>query len=225
MAWRIACSPIPSNFTAKDISDELRELLSSALFMGPIGRLTDSGARNWSRHGDHGRTSLGAVLRSSRDAGEPAAWARFNPSPSDGQYLLRRESGCADLVVAILLDGEHRSDRLPMSLVEWHGMFTSWLEITHEVDSYLIGRLGVARVPQPAPRIGIALTAKPDLTAVVNIGDASQIEGTNTSSHFLASATLDESGVSEFGLANQWLTSLCEDSLHLDDYDLPRSRL
>ncbi|MEU1586070.1 hypothetical protein [Micromonospora sp. NPDC005710] len=215
--WRLACSPLPPSQRSKLISDAFIGLLGGPAVMGTVARHAEVAELTWTRHGDHGRTSFGSLLRAGEDTGEPTAWARFNTPPTEEHSLFGRELGCADLMIAVRhLDGG--AARKVMTLAEWEQTFTTWLQRTGEVAAFLT-RLGADLAAEPAARVAVAISTKTDMAEIVDLTSMSRIPGTTTPPWFLASATANAGGRSAADLSQAWMTTMCEDVLHLDDYE------
>ncbi|MDZ5447543.1 hypothetical protein U2F26_33375 [Micromonospora sp. 4G57] len=216
--WRVACTELPAARRAKQISDALLALLGSVAMINALARHVDIDGLAWARYGDHARASFGAVLRAPGDDGEPAAWARFSPPPAAEHQLFGRESGSADLLLAVRFgDGGGPLD-LPVSLAAWPETFTAWLETFGSVGDFLTG-LGLDLTAQPAARAAVAISTRTDLGDVVDLTSIPRIPGTSVSGWFHTVAAADRSGVSVSDVSSAWLAAMCEDALHLDDYD------
>jgi hypothetical protein len=174
-----------------------------------------SGLR-WTRYGDYGRSSLGAILGVPEGAPDPVAWARFIP-PSQQLYgSPGRDQDCADLVVAV----RHR--RGAVSLLEWATTFSTWLQSTSRVADFLQG-LGMEVAAGPVPRAAIALATTTDLSNLVDLTSTSRIPGTSLLPWFHAAAAADNAGITTEDLSRAWLTTMCEEALRLDDYEITRA--
>jgi hypothetical protein len=216
--WRIACTELSAARRAKQISDALLTLLGSPAMTNALARHIDIGGLAWTRYGDHSRTSFGAVLRAVDDDGEPAAWARFSPPPAPGYQLFGRESGCTDLVLAVRFgDGGGPSGR-PASLTSWSETFTTWFETFPDVGTFL-GGLGVDLTAQPATRAAVAISTRTDLSEVVDLASVPLIPGTSVAAWFHTVAAADPTGMPTGDVSSEWLATMCEDALHVDDYD------
>jgi hypothetical protein len=77
--------------------------------------------------------------------------------------------------------------------------------------------LGVA--DEPPIRVGLALTACRDLAEMVDISSLHTIPGTSVSKFFNAAASADGLGVGMNQIAQNWIESLCDDALNIDDYE------
>ncbi|MEU8180278.1 hypothetical protein AB0B86_05805 [Micromonospora sp. NPDC049047] len=216
--WRVACSELPAARRAKQISDSLLALLGSVAMTNALARHVEVDGLAWTRYGDHGRTSFGAMLRAPDDDGEPAAWARFSPPPAEEHQLFGRESGSADLMLAVRLGGGGRPSEPPKSLAAWSRTFTVWFETFADVGAFLTG-LGLDLAAQPAGRAAVAISTRNDLGEVVDLTSIPRIPGTFVSAWFHAVAAADRSGTPVSGVSSAWLAAMCEDALHLDDYD------
>ncbi|MEU8236436.1 hypothetical protein AB0C12_43165 [Actinoplanes sp. NPDC048967] len=216
--WRLACSEWPTSLRPKSISDALIDLLRGPEVMDAVARHAEVADLAWTRYADQGRTSFGALLRADKDTGEPTAWARFNPPPTDEHSLFGRELGCADLLIAIR-HGHGKAARKAMTLTEWEQTFKAWLQRTLEVAAFL-ARFGADLAAEPVARVAVAVSTTTDMGEIVDLTSMSRIPGTTTLPWFLASAAANASGISVADLSRAWMTTMCEDVLHLDDYDL-----
>jgi hypothetical protein len=212
-AWRFACSVLPAALRAKAISDALLDLLNGAALMTAAARHAEVTGLRWTRYGDYGRSSLGAILDVPQGTAEPVAWARFIPTSQELYGSPGREAGCADLVIAV----QHRRGAIPLG--EWATTFTTWLRSTGPVADFL-HRLKVNVAASPSPRAAIALATTTDLGDLVDLTSASRIPGTSLLPWFHAATAADNSGVSMEDLSHAWLTTMCEDALRLDDYEV-----
>ena len=216
--WRIACAPLPESLRAKQVSVALLGLLSGPEMMNAVSQHVDVGGLTWSRHGDYGKTSFGAVLRSPHGTGTPTAWARLNPPPPDEYPSYGREHGCADLEVAVRFGDGGGPAGKPASITDWAGIFTSWLGNTTLVAAYLTS-LGLDLSTEPVTRAAVAISTQTDLSDIADVSSIPRIPGTSISRWFHAVAVANMSGTSASGLGAAWLTTVCEDVLHLDDFD------
>lgn len=214
--WRIACAELPTAQRAKRISDALLTLLSSPAMTTALARHADIGGLTWTRYGDHSKTSFGAILRAVDDD-EPVAWARFSPPPTSAYPMFGRESGCADLVLAVRFGEGGGPSGLPASLLAWSETFTKWLETFPDVGAFLSG-LGLDLNAQPATRAAVAISTRSNLSELVDLNSVTLIPGTSVAAWFHAVAAADRSGVPAGDVSSEWLESMCEDALHVDDY-------
>ncbi|WP_159079557.1 hypothetical protein [Plantactinospora sp. BC1] len=216
--WRIACTELPAARRAKQISDALLALLNSVTMTNALARHVDIDGLAWTRYGDHARASFGAILRAADDDGEPVAWARFSPPPAAEHQLFGRESGSADLLLAVRFGADGGPSDPPVSLAAWSETFTAWFGTFSDVGAFLTG-LGLDLTAQPAARAAVAFSTRTDLGEVVDLTSIPRIPGTFVSAWFHAVAAADRPGMSASGVSSAWLAAMCEDALHLDDYD------
>ncbi|MGX4656306.1 hypothetical protein ACWCHM_21715 [Micromonospora sp. SCSIO 07396] len=216
--WRVACAKLPAARKAKQISDALLALLGSVAMTNALARHVDIDGLTWTRYGDHARASFGAVLRAPDNEGEPAAWARFSPPPAAEHQLFGRESDSADLLLAVRLGGSGGPSDLPVSLNAWSETFAAWFETFGDVGDFLAG-LGLDLSAQPAARAAVAISTRDHLGEVVDLTSIPRIPGTFVSGWFHTVAAADRDGMSVSGVSFAWLAAMCEDALHLDDYD------
>ena len=94
----------------------------------------------------------------------------------------------------------------------------SALQRTDEVATFLT-RLGADLAAEPAAGVAVAISTTTDMAEIVDLTSMSRIPGTTTLPWFLASATANASGTSATDLSRAWMTTMCEDVLHLDDYE------
>jgi len=212
-AWRFACSALPAALRTKTVSDRLLDLLNGSTLMNAAARHAEVRGLRWTRYGDYGRTSLGAILHVPQETAEPAAWARFTPTSSGLYGSPGREPGCADLVIAV------NHSRGAVSLIEWATTFNTWLQCTSAVVDFFKG-VEVEVTVSPAPRAAIALGTTNDLGDLVDLTSVSRIPGTSLLPWFHAAAAADISGISSEDLSSAWLTTMCEEALRLDDSEI-----
>jgi hypothetical protein len=92
------------------------------------------------------------------------------------------------------------------------------LQPTIEIAAFLT-RLGADLAGEPAARVAVAISTKTDMAEIVDLTSMTRIPGTTTLPWFLASATANADGTSATDLSRAWMTTMCEDVLHLDDYE------
>jgi hypothetical protein len=72
---------------------------------------------------------------------------------------------------------------------------------------------------QPLTRVGLAITAATDLAELVDLTSTATVAGTSVCPWFHAAAAATGSGAAAADVANAWVTALCDNALHLDDYE------
>jgi hypothetical protein len=219
IGWRITCPTVPAHLLTRSISLAFLKLLGGSVMSPAIARLADITDLVWQRYADNGRTGFNAVLDHGDAVADPVAWARFNPTLVDEVPMFGREAGCADVILAIRYRERDGTPRHPSTINEWHETLTNFIKATNAVGEFLSADLGLILATEPPTRMGLAISTKTNIGELVDPNGAKPVPGTTVSQWFNAAARTDPSGPTAADVAADWIAALCDDALHLDDYE------
>ena len=220
LGLRVACSPLEPSHPA---TSDIRRAWAHTLSTGPLGQvvsdLTQTENRRWIPWDSHGRITFTAVLAADEEDAAPTAWARFSPAYPD-YALAGKDPCCADLVLYVEPRDRHGNAAAAVDLTRWRRRFAAFLDaLDSVVAQLLVGELGLDVSSQPATKAAVWLNAGPDLTALVDTTDVRRLPGSTTSNYFGGYAVADPTGLTAPRFATDWIRHLCDDALHLDDYE------
>lgn len=217
---RLACGPLGSWHPT---TSELRRAFLRVLSQRPIAEfvagMTHVEGLTWTARDSHGRHSHGAVLAGGQDDVAPTAWARVL-LPESGGPSFWRDPQCADVVLHVEPRTRHGELAPARDLTSWHRHFTRALAIPQAIAaSLLVEELGLVVSREPATKVAVWLSARDNLTQLVDINDCQRVPGTHVSGWFNAYAVADTAGQAPPAVATEWIRQMCDDVLHLDGYE------
>jgi hypothetical protein len=232
----VTCTPL----SARDpTSSALRSGFLSFLGHQPVTGLvegfTEAGDAKWEKWAGQGRSIHEAVLVGA-DQAKPIAWARLL-LPERRMPAGWRDDHSTMLVLHI--------ERLPWDtdgptapsqpLLAWHLPFSRVLEFPAALAGFLKRDLGL-EVPATNPHPGspsqqsmasvsVSLVTPHAMTDLVDIDGYQQLPGAPVSAQFVGYAVTHSEGSSPAAMAVDWMRQMCDNVLHLDDYDAAFSGL
>lgn len=119
-------------------------------------------------------------------------------------------------------------------LLAWHLPFRRVLEFPAALAGFLSSDLGL-EVPGPAKfgssspegvaSVSVSLVTPRAMTDLVDIGGYQRLPGEPVSGQFVGYAVTHPGGSGPAAMAVDWMRRMCDDVLHLDDYDAAFSGL
>jgi hypothetical protein len=124
----------------------------------------------------------------------------------------------------------------PTPFLEWHNSFRKVLECPAVLAGFLTQDIGLD-IPEKDPMaseefyglnlgpsnhiasVGVSLNTPHAMTDLVNISGYQQLPGSPVSSQFDAYAVTHDQGLEAADMAIDWMRQMCDDVLHLDEYD------
>jgi hypothetical protein len=207
----------------------LRTAFLRFLGRSPVLSLVDEVAAipvgaSWSSYGGNGRLMLGAILGDTEDEQmAPRASALFN-LPSNQQVAFQ-SSRSSELILRIECRDADGAPASPASLSEWHTRLVTVLGIPAAFAEFLADEVRVATRGEPPVQLGIRLEARPNLTALVDIGASRRLAGTTVTTEFPSYLIGSRSGTPPARAALDILRTWCDHALHLDDYEAQLAEL
>jgi hypothetical protein len=203
---------------------------------GPVTNLittfrTEGSDRSWQPFQAPRRALQDAVLISGNHEKVPIGWARLilpdsrSPSPST-------TSNYADLILYISLPTHDDNESPPADLTKWQERFDQVFDTVKAfmvclANDAILGSSGTPTtaavsemVPDLVAHVGISLGAPNSITQLVDVSNLSYVEGAHPSGTFAAYAVADPIGEPPATLAQAWLIQMCDEALHLSDYEL-----
>jgi hypothetical protein len=107
----------------------------------------------------------------------------------------------------------------PVNLAAWHERFTSALTLPTLLAHFLANDLGLATADDPPAQAGIWLNAPRAMTELVDIEKLTVVKGSAQSNQFMGWALADPGGKTAAATTVDFLTQLCDHTLHLDGYE------
>jgi len=220
VGFRVACSPIAADRpSTSDLRRALLRTLGRPEITDLIGDVTGVENMTWSNRGSQGRHNVGAVLNDFDETVAPFAWARLL-LPDPALQLHWRDSRCADFILHI--DSRTRRGVLatPRDLATWHRWFTRAFTILEIVSTRLLmGELRLTTEGDPAATLAVWLDTPRHLEQLVDIRSFNREPGTYISRQFAGYAVAADTGASPAAVATSWIRQLCDNSLHIYDYE------
>lgn len=215
-------------------TSDVRRILLGFLGRAPIADLVEivapsnSGAA-WTMWGGQGRGNHEAVLGDGKDQTAPVAWARvLIPEASMQVPVYQRR---ADLVLEIERRDPAGAAVSALGVMAWHHPFALALSLPTAFAGLLADELGVAvpgEISQLDGRVAAVamwLSAGQSVTDLVDARGFQQLRGGVVRAGFDGYAVADVDGVPADSAAVEWIRQLCDNVLHLDDYESALSAL
>jgi hypothetical protein len=215
----VACSPLGPAPATSELRSRFLSFLDWAPIMGLITELShvDAGF-SWTPWGGHGRINVEAVLTGENDEEAPAASALLL-LPEIGTSRYGRDSRYAELVLDIEPRSPDGSPAAPGGLAAWHGRFTRALNLPAVLARFLSDELGLIPADDPPAQAGVWLNASRSMSELIDVGQLKPVKGAMGSNQFMGWAVADPGGDPAEATAVDWLTQMCDHTLHLDGYE------
>lgn len=220
IGMRIACSPIESERPATpELRRALKRFLARPAVTDLIADFVHVDNLAWGSWGTSARNNLAAVLTDGNEDVAPPAWARLLlPDPT--LPLPWRDPLCADFLVHIEPRARNGEPTALADLIAWHRRFASAFVLFDAVTRYMLeGDLRLTTDKEPSGKLAVWLETPRDLTQLVDVERHDRVAGTQVSRWFHGYAVADDTGARSTVVAAQWIRQLCDDALHLDDYE------
>ncbi|MFI7066814.1 hypothetical protein ACIBL3_37845 [Kribbella sp. NPDC050124] len=173
----------------------------------------------WGPYADIGRSHYAAIRTGFAEDPVPSAWARLM-FPTDDQISIGRDHRCAALVIHMDWFAEPGAQvRGPVGLLDWRAIMRSALSLPTAFATFLRDELATTPQPSPPASIGFWLGTTSNLTELIDTTGFAQVAGTRTSPWFDAYAVAEPDSERPAQIVNRWITQLCDNALHLDDYE------
>jgi hypothetical protein len=215
----IACEPLGAAPPTPELGQAFLLFLGTPHVMNAIKSVTPMhpGA-TWSRWVGHGRMNLEAGLMDPSRGDTPAAWARLL-LPEIGMSSYGRDPRYAELIVHIDPRGTGGGSVEPADIPTWHKRFTQALSIPENLRLFLTKRLGLTTADDPAAQLGILLKTPHNMADLVSFKGLKILEGSQPSPWYMGWAIADRSGKPHAQVAIELLRSMCDNTLHVDEYE------
>jgi len=221
----IACSPLGPKPATSGLRSSFLSFLQWAPIMEFIAALShvDNGVA-WAPWGGHGRIMFEAALTDSGEADAPVASALLL-LPESGKSRYGRDSRFAELVLHVEPRGQEGAQASPVNLAAWHDRFARALKLPAALGRFLSDELGLAISDDPPAQVGVWLTAPRAMSELVDTEQLQPVRGTAALSQFIGWALADPNGDVAEAAAVDWLTEMCDNTLHLDGYEPKLARM
>jgi hypothetical protein len=217
----LACQPIDPTSGGTELRAKFVAFLQTEPVRNLIAALThvDPGM-SWKSLAGNGPRTLEAALTASDNAldGVPAASALLLP-PVAGESLYGRSGQAATLLLYVeprTSDGQVPS---ALGLAAWHQRFILGLAIPGVFAEFLAKDLGLGTSDHPPAQLGVWLQSYHPLTTVVDTQGLRSLPGSSPSNWFSAWAFAASDGRPQNETAQDFLSQLCEYTLHLDGFE------
>jgi hypothetical protein len=221
----VACSPLGREPATSELRSRFLGFLSRPPVMGLITPMShiDPGTA-WAAWGGRGRMNIEAVLTDGDEEQAPAASALLL-LPEEGKQRYGRDSRFAELVLDIELRGPGGGPPAPANLAAWHDRFTRVLNLPGALVRFLTEDLNLTASDDPPAQAGVWLTAPAHITDIVDLEKLRTLKGATASPQFIGWALADPGGGAADQAAADWLTEMCDNTLHLDGYESALERI
>jgi hypothetical protein len=215
----VASGPLGPTPATSELRSHFIRFLDWAPIKGFVTSLThvDSNT-SWSPWGGHGRINLEAALAGDDEEHAPIASALLL-LPEAGLRRYGRDSRSAELVLDIEPRDAQGNPASPVNLAAWHDRFTSVLQLPALFSRFLAEDLGLVTSDDPPAQVGVWLEAPKAMSEQVDVGDLKAVRGASRSNQFMGWALADPAGGTAEVTAADWLTAMCDHTLHLDGYE------
>jgi hypothetical protein len=214
----VACGPLGEDQPTSEIRGRLLGFLTYAPLMELINALTVIGPGvTWVPWGGHGRYSFEAAMTGDSDREAPFASGLLVP-PQGGAARYGSDSRFAELVLDIEPRGPQGGPAQAADLAAWHDRLARALKLPALFEHFLANELGLSTSDDPPAQVGVWLKAR-NITDLVDIKGLRTVRGSMMSNQFTGWALADPNGKEPGGTSLDWLTSMCDHTLHLDGYE------
>lgn len=217
VAVLVGCDPLgPEPPAASRLRSRFREFLARPPVMHLVGDLTGAGALTWRSYGGDGPVSLQAVLTGDDLDAAPAAAALLN-LPAAG---VSRSGQCGEFVLYVEPRTARGTPAAAVNLAAWHRRLTWVLAVPAALAEFLARDAGLTTNDDPRTQAGLWLTAAgPGMTGLVDTDGLEAVPGSTPSSTFTGCVLADPAGKPAMTTARELLTTMCDLSLQLDEYE------
>jgi hypothetical protein len=218
----VACSPLGPKPATSELRSRFLGFLGWTPVMGLITSLSHIDANvSWAPWGGHGRINFEAVLTDGSEEGAPivSALLLLPEQGEQGESRYGRDARFAELVLDIEPRGPEGGPAVPANLATWHARLTQVLALPTQLGRFLTDELGLITSDDPPAQVGVWLTTQRSMTELVDVEQLKTVQGAMPSSQFIGWALADPNGEDADGAAVDWLTAMCDNTLHLDGYE------
>jgi hypothetical protein len=215
----VACGPLGPKPSTSELRSHFLSFLSWAPVTELITSLSPSAARiTWAPWGGQGRMNFEAVLADGGEEDAPVASALLL-LPQEGARAYGGDSRFAELVLDIEPRGPEGYPAPPANLAAWHARLSQILALPAQLGGFLTDELSLATFDDPPAQVGVWLTTQRSMTELVDVEQLRTLPGAMPSNQFIGWALADPNGGEADDVAVDWLTSMCDNALHLDGYE------
>jgi hypothetical protein len=219
----IACEPLGSKPPTSELGQSFLQFMASPDVMNLIAAFThlnDGGT--WTRWAGNGRMMLEAGLtdvRASHDESRSiAAWARML-LPEVAMSSYGRDPRFAQLILHIEPQEPDGGLPAPVDLPTWHERFSEALHIPKALSAFLEEALGLRTSDDPAAQLGIEIKTPRSIADLVDLTGLKILEGSHQSPWYMGWTIADRVGQPPAQTAVELLRSMCDYTLHIDEYE------
>jgi len=217
IGMRMACAQIDPATATSTLRARFREFLGRPPVMELLRELTEVGDAVWTPRNENPPFNFGAILAPPGSEEIPLAWARLLlPDSQTQQY--GRDARFAYLVL-YLEPQQGGQPAPPAGLPIWHQHLGNALQLPAALAAFLTDVLELATTDDPAAEVAVWLKAQRSLTDLVEVDAFEAVAGSPQANWFTAYAIANPEGDHPSETALAWLRRLCDQSLHLIDYE------
>ena len=228
---RARCRPLPRlRPTRATVGEAFMQWLQSAAINNFVDAFAEpSKHASWRLLDTTKRHRHEAVYEYARDAKGVVAWARLVLPDSRSLSVVRRAS-FATLVVHVEIRSKSGHTMPPTDLIVWRSRLREPFALMDAFGSFLRKRLrlglgvhsrvfGGEQDQEPDAEIGALLFSRPDISKLVFTGMLPINDAELPSESFSVYAMKNIRGLADIKVADAWLIDMCENPLHLRDYE------
>lgn len=216
----VACEPIDPMASGSELRAKFAAFLATDAVMTLIGSLThvDRGM-SWKSLAGNGPRTLEAALTAGEDvlAGAPVASALLLPSVA-GESLYGRNGQSTTLILYVEPRTAHGQIPPASGLASWYERFDLALAMPAAFAEFLTKDLGLGTSDDPPAQLGVWLQSYHPLTTVVDTQGLRTLPASYPSNWYSGWAFASLDGKSGTDTAGDFVSQLCEYTLHLDSF-------
>ncbi len=215
----VACGLLGPTPPTSELSTRFLDFLGRQPVSGLISALTSAAEGvSWALQAGNGRIALEAIMSDGGQEDAPVASALMR-LPQSGLRSYGRDQRFAELVVDV--EPRTKDDEAvgPANLTVWFERLTWALAIPSALTKFLSKDVGLVSFDDPPAQFGIWLRTQHSITELVDTEALKSLPGQPPPNCFIAYAIANPEGKSATGIALDFLTQLCDHTLHLDGYE------
>ena len=215
----VACSPLGSAPGTSQIRASVLAFLNapaiSTLLAGATSVPEDTA---WTVWDDRPRRNFSAVLTGSDQQAAPVAWARLILPQAEPSFYDQAPRS-AQLVLHVYPRTPEGHPGPPADLPTWHCRIARVLALPGALAEFLARDLHLTTTDDPPAQAGICLDTPRTITELVDPQDLLAVPGSSVVPWFRGWAVAEPDGQLPTGLVHDWLTDMCDNTLHVSDYE------
>jgi len=215
----VACDPLGPTLTTSELRSRFLAFLAWQPILDLVSVLSDIGsAATWRSLAGNGRLMLEAAMMTEDQEEAPVASAMLL-LPEAGKSRFGSDPRCAEFVLHIEPRASDGTPVPPIGLADWRDRFARTLAVPGALAQFLTHDLRLITPANPETQLGVWLNTPRALAELVDAGSLKALPGAAQANWFIGYAIADPEGKPAAATAQDFLTQMCDFTLHLDGWE------